>query len=121
MGITKRLFIPAVVLALMSIVLMTGCSLFVNVDTPSSTVQNQVRQAESAYLVAITIINVRANGKVSPDVQAAEAIVYTYISEAKKAADSGDAVTANQKLDLFNKSLLDFNQRYVTPVPSTQP
>lgn len=118
----RSLILSLVLLA--SLATVPACSLFQGTNTPSSQVLSEVRLAETAYLTAITIINVRAadSGKpVSNDVKEAEAIVFAYLSAAKEAAAKGDTVTVDQKLDLFNDALRKFNEQYVGATPATQP
>lgn len=79
----------------------------------------EVQLAETAYLTAVTVLNVRDNGKASPEVRAAEVVVFDYLEAAKTAAESGDTVTASQKLGLFNQALETFNSQYVNV--TTQP
>lgn len=90
-----------------------GCSLFTAQPTPSNQVLAEVRNAETAYLLALTAITIGSNGHVSADVKQAEEIVYLYLQEAKASAKSGDTVTVEQKLELFNSALREFNETYV--------
>lgn len=102
-------------LLLLSLTLMTGCSALAPGDSPSSKVLSDVRFAETGYLTAITIINVRAandHKPISPDVLEAENLIFSYIEAAKEAAQKGDTVTVEQKLDLFNEALKRFNDKY---------
>lgn len=115
----KRFTLPLILVLGLT---LTGCSTFQAGDSPSAQVLADVRQAETAYLVVITGINVANKGKqVSPDLAAAEAIVFSYLEAAKSAAKAGDTVTADAKLELFDAALVSFNAKFGSPTPTTQP
>lgn len=110
--------------ALAALALGACSALPTGTSSPSSQVLTDVDNAEGAFLVAITIYNVESKGKVDPAEQAAEGIIFNYLEDAKTLAESGDSVSAEQKLQLFNKALADFNKVYTgssLPVPSTAP
>lgn len=112
------LFVAVLIAMVASTVVTPGCSLLAPGDTLSSQVLAEVRSAETALLTGLTIVNIRyADGKISEEryeaITAAADILMAIITEARDAAKAGDVVTVDQKLDLFNKALRDFNEQYI--------
>jgi hypothetical protein len=104
-----------------ALVTSPACSTLNPGDSPSTKVLSEVQTAQTAYLTAITIINIRhSQGKIDAatyvQIQIAENIVNAYLNAAKDAALKGDTVTAQQKLFLFNDALIEFNKQYAASV-----
>jgi len=121
--------VALLVLGAAIVAVMGGCAAFATPTalTPQDVALRQVTDAEAAYIVAATAIDVGiANGDIkgqtATELQAAQTVAWSYIMAARDAVKAGMTVDADTQLQLF-KAALDQLVKATAKAkpPATQP
>jgi len=124
-----RILFLAVAVAVAMAASLGGCAAFAppTNPTPEDIALRQVTDAEAAYIVAATAIDVGiANGDIkgqtATELQAAQTVAWSYIMAARDAVKAGMTVDADTQLQLF-KAALDQLVKATAKAkpPATQP